>query len=306
MTAHDGDAPLRIALVQQAVGADRAANLARALDAIDAAADAGARLVVFPELAIDRFFPAVRHPDRAEVADRAEPIPGPITEAIAARAGANGVVVVFNQYERGPDGRMFDTSPVFDADGTLLGVTRMVHIVDMDDFHETDVYDPGDALGCTVPFDAADGADGEIYRPPVYRTAVGTIGVAICYDRHFPEYLRALALAGADLVLVPQAGALGEWPEGMFEAEMRVSAFHNGVFVALCNRVGVEDALTFAGGSFVSDPEGRIVARGAEMADDLVIADLDLHLARTSTARRLFLRDRRPDLYRGWLTPPSR
>ncbi len=154
------------------------------------------------------------------------------------------MVVVLNLFER--DGvRTFDTSPVIDADGTLLGRTRMIHITDYACFHEQGYYAPGDT-----------GA-------PVYRTRHGTLGVAICYDRHYPEYLRALALGGADLVLVPQAGAVGEWPDGLFEAEMRVAAFQNGFFVALCNRVGAEECLEFAGESFVCAPDGRVVARAA-------------------------------------------
>ena len=101
----------------------------------------------------------------------------------------------------------------------------MVHITDYACFHEQGYYTPGDT-----------GA-------PVYDTRVGRIGVAICYDRHYPEYMRALALAGAELVVVPQAGAVGEWPEGLYEAEMRVAAFQNGYFTALCNRVGKEERL---------------------------------------------------------------
>jgi N-carbamoylputrescine amidase len=137
----------------------------------------------------------------------------------------------------------------------------------------------------------------------VYSTAVGRVGVAICYDRHYPEYMRALALNGAELVAIPQAGAVGEWPEGLFEAEVRTAAFQNGYFAALCNRVGREEKLTFAGESFVVDPEGQVVARGKSGEDDLVIAELDLSRCAVSTARRLFWRDRRPELYREWFEP---
>ena len=123
--------------------------------------------------------------------------------------------------------------------------------------------------------------------------------MAICYDRHYPEYMRALAVAGADLVVVPQAGAVGEWPDGLYEAEMRVAAFQNGYYVALCNRVGEEDCLTFAGESFVCGPEGRVVRaarRGCE--DSILYADVDLDATSRSHARRLFLRDRRPESVR--------
>ena len=136
---------------------------------------------------------------------------------------------------------------------------------------------------------------------PVYRTKAGAIGVAICYDRHYPEYMRALALGGAELVVVPQAGAIDEWPEGLYEGEMRVAAFQHGYFVALCNRVGVEDCLTFGGESFVCAPDGRVLARAPKLEDALLVVDLDLSDAAASHARRLFLQHRRPELYADWL-----
>jgi N-carbamoylputrescine amidase len=127
------------------------------------------------------------------------------------------------------------------------------------------------------------------------------VGVAICYDRHFPEYMRALAVNGADLVIVPQAGAVDEWPEGLFEAEMRVAAFQNGYFTALCNRVGKEETLDFAGESFVCGPDGAVIARAPKSADAILYADIDLSANARSNARRLFMKHRRPQLYAGWL-----
>jgi N-carbamoylputrescine amidase len=271
---------MRIALAQQHAGLDRSDNLRRALAAMGAARAAGADVIVFPELAVERFFPQHERFDAAD--ELAEPIPGPLADRIAARARALSLVTIFNMYERDATGRWFDSSPVFDADGTLLGVTRMIHITDYACFHERAYYQPGDR-----------GA-------PVYSTRAGRIGVAICYDRHYPEYMRALAISGAELVAIPQAGALGEWPDGLFEAEVRAAAFQNGYYAALCNRVGREERLTFAGESFVVDPEGQVVARGKPLEDDLVTADLDLPSVATSTARRLFWRDRRPELYRDW------
>jgi len=212
---------MRIALVQQVAGPDKARNIERGLKAFETAAENGARLVGFAELAFEPFYP--QNPADAATLTRAEPVPGPVTEAFAARARQFGVVTVLNLFER--DGEhTFDCSPVIDADGRLLGKTRMVHITDYAWFHEQGYYAPGDT-----------GA-------PVYETAVGRVGVAICYDRHYPEYMRALALGGADLVVVPQAGAVGEWPAGLYEAEMRVAAFQNGYFTALCNRVGRRSA----------------------------------------------------------------
>ncbi|HEX9942848.1 MAG TPA: nitrilase-related carbon-nitrogen hydrolase [Thermoanaerobaculia bacterium] len=272
---------MRIALAQLAASPDRDANLGRALDAMTAAREAGAGLIAFPEVILDRFFP--QHPGDEKALGLAEPVPGPTTERIAARARELGLVTVFNLYELDERGRRFDSSPVFDADGRLLGVTRMIHITDYEGFHERDYYHPGDN------------------GVPVYETRVGKVGVAICYDRHYPEVMRALGVAGAELVVIPQAGTVGEWPEGLYEAEVRAAAFQNGYFAALANRVGEEGNLHFSGESFAVDPEGRVIARGRSLEEDLVIADLDLEACQTSTARRLFWRDRRPELYRTWL-----
>lgn len=273
---------VRIALAQIAAQPDADARRARLLRALDEAAAEGAQLVAFPELGGMPFFP--QHPHASGAAELAEPVPGPTTDALAAAAKRHGLVVVHNLYERAGDSRTFDSSPVIDADGTLLGVTRMVHITDFACFHEQAYYAEGDR-----------GA-------PVYDTAVGKVGVAICYDRHYPEYMRALGVGGAQIVVIPQAGAVDEWPEGMYEAEVRTAAFQNGYFTALCNRVGEEKRLTFAGASFVSDPEGRVLARGREGTEDLLTCDLDLALCERSTARRLFWKDRRAELYGSWLT----
>ena len=112
--------------------------------------------------------------------------------------------------------------------------------------------------------------------------------------------MRKLALDGAELVVVPQAGAVGEWPEGLFEAEMRVAAFQNGYFVALCNRVGKEEKIEFAGESFVCDPYGKIIAQAPRGEDSICYCDIDLSQINDSPARRNFLQDRREDLYSSW------
>jgi len=279
---------MKIALIQQHAGPDKAANLAHGLAAAREAAAAGAQVISFAELAFEPFYPqwpAARQPWASEARDLAETIPGPTTAAFQQLAEDCGVVVVLNLYERDGD-RCYDTSPVIDADGALLGRTRMVLITEYESFHEQGYYDPGDT-----------GA-------PVYHTRFGALGVAICYDRHYPEYLRALTLAGAEVILIPQAGAVGEWPDGLYEAEMRVAAFQNGVFTALCNRVGEEERLHFAGESFVCNPAGVVVARAASGCDQILYADLDLGEVSASHARQLFLRDRRPELYSEWLGRP--
>ena len=274
---------MRIALVQQKATENLQANRRKGLKAVREAAENGADVVCFAELAFEPFYPQ-RHATPEALA-KAEPIPGPTTGALSALAKEFGVVIVLNLFERAGK-KTFDTSPVIDADGTLLGVTRMVHITDYEGFHEAGYYAPGDK-----------GA-------PVYETSAGKIGVAICYDRHFPEYMRALTLAGAEVIVVPQAGTIGEWPDGLYEAEMRVTAFQHGVFTALCNRVGTEERLTFAGESFVCNPSGEVIARAGTGTEEILYADLDLSEVERSHAQRLFLRDRRPELYAEWIGKP--
>ncbi|MDA0683430.1 MAG: carbon-nitrogen hydrolase family protein [Bacteroidetes bacterium] len=266
----------RIALIQQAASDDPASNVELGISNVRKAAADGAEIIAFAEVAFQTFFPQHRL-----VGDRfrfAESIPGPITEAFQALAAELGVVIVINLFEKDGE-RAFDSSPVIDADGTLLGVTRMMHITHYDGFYEQDYYDPGDT------------------GIPVYDTRFGKIGVCICYDRHYPEYLRALALGGAEIVIVPQAGAVGEWPEGVYEAELMAGSFQNGFYMALANRVGEEDVLTFAGESFITDPEGRIVSRAPADQDAILTADLDVGAVETSHARQLFMKHRRSDQY---------
>lgn len=271
---------MKIALIQQHATRTKADNIARGLANLEHAARQGAQLACFAELAFEWFHP--QRPASGDVKGLAEPIDGPLVRAFQQKARELGIVAVLNLFER--DGEhTYDSSPVIDADGSLLGVTRMVHITEYSCFHEQGYYTPGDK-----------GA-------PVYATRAGKIAVAICYDRHFPEYMRALALGGADLVIVPQAGAVGEWPDGLYEGEMRVSAFQNGYYTALCNRVGQEECLNFAGESFVCDPNGEVIARAAQGRDEILYADLDLGKNAQSHARQLFMRHRRPELYAAWL-----
>jgi beta-ureidopropionase len=267
---------MKIALIQQQATPDRESNLRRGIAALEEAAAHGSQLAVFPELAFLRFFPQRRRTEQPP--PWTETIPGPTTEEFSRLARKLGIVVVLNLYEQDGD-RTYDSSPVLDADGSLLGVTRMIHIIQGPCFHETDFYCPGD-LGA-----------------PVYSTAAGRLGVAICYDRHYPEYMRALGVRGVEIVVVPQAGAIGEWPPGVFEAEMQVASFQNGYFSALSNRVGTEECLTFAGESFVTDPMGRVIARAPAGQDHILYADLDFSLLKQCAARRHFLPDRRPEIY---------
>jgi len=272
---------MKIALIQQHATADIENNIERAVAAYQTAARGGAQLIAYAELAFTRFYP--QKPAGANNLEISETIPGPLTERFAALAKKHNIVTVLNLFEK--QGNLtYDSSPVIDADGALLGVTRMVHIIEAPCFHEQSYYTPGD--GKSLVFD----------------TAVGKVGVVICYDRHYPEYMRALALQGAELVIIPQAGSVGEWPAGVYEAELQIAGFQNGYFAALCNRVGVEECLTFEGKSFVTAPDGRILAQAPTEVDAILYADIDLDEVKNSHARQYFLADRRPELYIEWLT----
>jgi beta-ureidopropionase len=267
---------VKIALVQQRASTDRADNLRRGVAAFREAAGSGAGLVAFAELSFLPFLPG--RPATAEALDQAETIPGPTTDIFSTLARELGVAAVINLLERSGR-RTYDASPVIDADGRLLGAVRMAHVMEAPGFHERGFYTPGHS------------------RELVFPTKVGRLGVAICYDRHYPEYMRALALQGAEVVVVPQAGAVGEWSPGVFEAELQVAAFQNGYFAALVNRVGGEEVSEFAGESFVSDPDGRVIARAPAALDAILYADCDLSRITESFARRHFLADRRPRFY---------
>jgi predicted amidohydrolase len=270
---------MKIALIQQKVTKNPEENRERGIEAFHRAVEAGAKLVAFAELAFLPFLPQV--PATAESIEYAETVPGPTTEKFSELSRKYGTVVVLNLFER--DGKdTYDSSPVIDADGILLGITRMVHIMDGMGFHERGYYTPGNRMAF------------------VYQTRIGRVGVAICYDRHFPEYMRILGLKGAEIVIIPQAGAVGEWPDGIFQAEIQVAAFQNGYYAALVNRVGKEDVLHFSGESFVVDPKGEIIARAPQGQDFILYADCDFQEIPKSPAKRFFLPDRRPDVYKAF------
>ncbi|MCH7818462.1 MAG: carbon-nitrogen hydrolase family protein [Candidatus Marinimicrobia bacterium] len=267
---------MKIALVQQSAGDDLDDNLKKGLTAMDEAASNGAELVAYAELAFEPFYPR-RHSDGNHLT-LAQTIPGKFTDKFCEKAKELGVVVVLNLFEK--DGNStYDSSPVIDSDGAILGVTRMMHITDYANFHEQDYYTPSSDI------------------PPVYDTSVGKIGVAICYDRHYPEVMRSLRLQGAELVVIPQAGTVGEWPDGLYQAEVQVASFQNGYYAALVNRLGIEGNLHFAGESFVTAPDGKVISSAPSGEEAIIYADLDFSRLSESHASRYFLKDRRPGSY---------
>lgn len=269
---------MKIACAQFRHEEERTASLDKAVDWIARAAADGADLIVFPELALDFFFPQVRAD--SSYFDLGEPIPGPITERFQAAAAEHGIVTVINVFERAAPGRYYDASPVIDSDGALLGVSRMLHIAEEPGYNEKYYYWPGDS-----------GA-------PVYQTKIGPLGVAICYDRHFPEHFRALALGGAELVVVPTATSTSEAAfRDIWEIEMQAAAVANQIFIAVANRVGVDGELDFFGQSFVVEPLGRVIACASAGEEELLTADLDRGLVEQARRQLPFLRDLRRDLY---------
>ena len=284
-------ARLEVALLQQRDHGTREANLAAIEAGVAAAAADGARLVLLQELHNGPYF--CQHEDVAEF-DRAEPIPGPGTEQLAALARRHAVVLVGSLFERRAAGLYHNTAVVFEADGTLLGRYRKMHIPDDPGFLEKFYFTPGD-LGF-VPI----------------ATSVGRLGVLVCWDQWYPEAARLMALAGAELLLYPTA--IGWDPADAADEKARQRdawivvqrghAVANGLPLLACNRTGLEPSpqhggrgIQFWGSSFVAGPQGEFLAQAGADTPQLLRASIDL--ARSESVRRIwpFLRDRRIDAY---------
>lgn len=277
---------LRLGLVQHPCGPDPEANLQRSLDGIAEAAGRGAELVLLQELHRGPYPCFEAHPRHF---DAAEPVPGPTTERLGEAAAAHGSVVVGSVFERRAAGLYHNTAVVLDADGRLAGTYRKMHIPDDPGYYEKFYFTPGD--GGFAPVD----------------TAVGRLGVLVCWDQWFPEAARLMALAGAELLLYPTAiGYAADEPADeqarqreAWETVQRGHAIANALPLAACNRTGEEPAARFWGGSFVCGPQGEVLARaGADAAETLVVT---VDRRRTEAVRRMwpFLRDRRIDAYQG-------
>ena len=286
----------RIALIQTRADAAPAQNLRRTVGLIRQAADRDARIVCTQELFTTPYFCRTQDPAHF---DLAEPMPGPLTDKLGALASELGVVVVAAAFEKRAPGLYHNTAAVIDADGSLLGLYRKMHIPDDPGFEEKFYFTPGD-LGF-----------------PAWRTRFGTIGVLICWDQWYPEAARLAALHGAEILFYPTAigwlpeekVALGAAQHCAWETVQRGHAVANGCYVAAVNRVGTEGATEFWGQSFVSDFCGQVVARAAPDREEIVLADCDL--AALEAHRRMwpFFRDRRIDHYHGlterWLARPG-
>jgi N-carbamoylputrescine amidase len=166
---------------------------------------------------------------------------------------------------------------MIDENGQIQGVSKMVHIAQVPGFYEQDYYTPSDT------------------GFKVYETSFGKIGVVVCFDRHYPESTRTCTLRGAELIVIPTANTKVE-PLDLFECELRAAAMQNGVFIAMCNRVGREGDAEFCGESIVVDSDGGVVFK-AEDSDGLFVVDLDLRRVDSSRRKRPYLPLRRPETY---------
>jgi N-carbamoylputrescine amidase len=275
---------VRAALVQTNWTGDQESMTKAHEDYARQAAAAGAKVICFQELFYGPYFCQQQDPRFYEYA---ESVPGPTVERFQALAGELGMVMVLPVYEQEQPGVLYNTAAVIDADGKYLGKYRKNHIPQVKGFWEKFYFRPGN-LGY-----------------PVFDTAVGRIGVYICYDRHFPEGWRALGLAGAKIVFNPSATSRG-LSSYLWKLEQPASAVANEYFIGAINRVGVEEFgdNDFYGTSYFVDPEGKFVGDvGHDHDPELIVRDLDLSLLDTVRDRWQFYRDRRPDSY-GDLTKP--
>jgi N-carbamoylputrescine amidase len=277
-----------LGLVQMRCEADPATNVDKALNAIHRAARNGAEIICLQELFRSPYFCQRQDP---ALFDLAEPIPGPTSERLAHAARETGTVVVGSLFERRGPGLYHNTAVVYDADGSLAGLYRKMHIPDDPAFYEKFYFTPGD-LG----FRAFD-------------THAGRIGTLICWDQWYPEGARLTAMQGAAVLFYPTAigwhphekEKYGAGQRDAWRTIQRSHAIANGVYVAAVNRVGREGSpgLEFWGTSFLCDPFGAVVAEASTDREEILIGEIDL--ARIEDVRRNwpFLRDRRIDAYRG-------
>jgi N-carbamoylputrescine amidase len=269
---------IRAALVQTTWTGDKETMTKAHEEYAREASALGARVICFQELFYGPYFCQVQD---AQFYDYAESIPGPTTERFQALAAELGMVMVLPMYEEEQPGVLYNTAAVVDADGTYLGKYRKTHIPQVKGFWEKFYFRPGN-LGY-----------------PVFDTAVGRVGVYICYDRHFPEGWRALGLAGAQLVFNPSATSRG-LSMYLWNLEQPASAVANEYFVGAINRVGIEPLgdNDFYGSTYFVDPRGQRVGEAATDKDEeLVIRDLDLDTISEVRSTWQFYRDRRPDMY---------
>jgi N-carbamoylputrescine amidase len=265
----------RVALLQMNCSGSREQNLTSAKRMIRQAAGKQAQVLLLPEVFHELFF--ITDLD-SRYFQTAEPIPGPITAMMQELAREHAVVIVAPIYESVDRSVYYNSAAVIDADGTLLGTYRKNHIPLNTIFYEKLYFKPGN-LGY-----------------PVFNTRFGKIGILICHDRHYPEGARALALNGAEIVLIPSATPDKSLSRKVWEKELCAHAIFNEYFVAGLNRTGKEGNYVYYGQSVAFDPTGELLVQ-AGPDEEVVIFDCDLELITQRRRAWQFYRDRRPDTY---------
>jgi N-carbamoylputrescine amidase len=285
----------RVGLVQMLMTSDPDRNLQHAIDRIREAASQGAQIVCLPELFLTQYF---CQREDASLFDLAEPIPGPTSTKLGEVAKQLRIVLIASLFEKRAAGVYHNTAAMFDADGTLRGLYRKMHIPDDPLYYEKFYFTPGD-LG----FRAFD-------------TNVGRVGTLVCWDQWYPEGARLTALQGAHVLFYPTAigwhpaekAEFGAAQHDAWRTIQRAHAIANGVYVAVVNRVGFETGdvrgksapgagLEFWGGSFLCDPFGRVVAEASQGEEEVLMGEVDLKALEDIRRNWPFLRDRRIDSY---------
>jgi N-carbamoylputrescine amidase len=284
-----GSSIVKLGLLQTRCSADPAENLKKTLALAEKAAKQGAQIICTQELFRSQYFCQTEDHDNFKLA---ETVPGPTTEAFQKLARKRSVVVIASVFEKRGAGVYHNTAPVIDADGSLLGIYRKMHIPDDPLYYEKFYFTPGD-LG----FRAWD-------------TRYGKIGVLVCWDQWYPEGARLTAMQGAEILFFPTA--IGWHPKekteygadqhGAWETIQRGHAIANGCFVAVPNRVGIErpnggDGIEFWGQSFVAGTSGQILGKASTDQEEILIVPVDLAKVDVTRTHWPFLRDRRIDAY---------
>ena len=275
---------MALGLIQMSAGESPEANLAAVLPRIRAAARKGAQIICLQELFRSRYFCQIEDQRNFKLA---ETIPGPSTEALEKVARETKTVIVASLFEKRSAGIYHNTAVIIDADGSIAGKYRKMHIPDDPLYYEKFYFTPGD-LGF-----------------PSFQTRYAKLGVLVCWDQWFPEAARLMALGGAQILFYPTAigwipkepRAVAQTQRSAWEVIQRSHAVANGVYVAAVNRVGREGKLRFWGHSFVAGPFGEIIARAGGERDEIIIAKCDLIRIEETRQSWPFLRDRRIDAY---------
>jgi len=282
------DSRFRIGLVQMTCSTDPEANLQKAIEKTREAAAKGAEIVCLQELFRSQYF---CREENADLFDLAETIPGPSTEALAAVARDLQVSIVASLFEKRAQGLYHNTAAIIDADGSLIGLYRKMHIPDDPLYYEKFYFTPGD-LGFQN-----------------FETRYSRIGVLVCWDQWYPEGARITSLQGANVLFYPTAigwhpaekAQHGEAQLDAWRTIQRAHAISNGVFVAAVNRTGYEgspeNGLEFWGNSFVSDPFGRVIAQASTDREETLVVECDPKQMDEVRRNWPFLRDRRIDAY---------